>query len=404
MAPEQGGPNVGPHFAMSSSPSKTIVIVGGGLAGLTAARHLHRAGIGFQLLEARDRLGGRILSVGATGEPSGDGFDLGPSWFWPGMQPAMGDLVRHLGLHAFEQSSDGDVIFQRISGEAPQRYRGMRQEPKSMRLVGGTGAIISALADSLPPQSIRMNARVAHVSLDGHEVVVRYVDAGGSSHKQRASHVLFALPPRLIEATVLFSPSLDVQTSDRWRRTPTWMAPQAKFFALYDRPFWRDTGLSGTAQSMVGPLIEIHDATTASGRAALFGFVGVPAGERAAVGRKAIIAASVQQLAQMFGPQAASPRATLFKDWAEDPLTATADDRQAGGHPSPDRRPWVSLKWQDYISLAGSETSLSEPGYLAGAVEAATRTANEIISRLNRSESAALFAHFEEFEHRDRKP
>ncbi|MBK5567890.1 FAD-dependent oxidoreductase [Ensifer sp. SSB1] len=371
---------------MSSSPSHPILIVGGGLAGLTAAHHLHEAGIGFQLLEARDRFGGRILSVGTTGEPSGDGFDLGPSWFWPGMQPAMGDLVHRLGLHAFEQNNDGDLIVQRNSHEAPQRYRGMRQEPQSMRLVGGTGAIISALAERLPPRSVLLNARVTHVSLDGHEVVVQFVDAEGSSHKLRASHVLFALPPRLLEANVLFSPALDFTTSERWRRTPTWMAPHAKFFAVYDRPFWRDAGLSGSAQSMVGPLVEIHDATTASGRAALFGFVGVPALERAAIGRDAIVAASVQQLARMFGPRAASPRATLFKDWAEDPLTATADDRHAAGHPNPDRRPWVSGKWREYISLAGSETSLREPGYLAGAVEAAARTANSIISRLTGSE------------------
>ncbi|MDK1493029.1 FAD-dependent oxidoreductase [Sinorhizobium sp. 7-81] len=365
---------------------QSILIVGGGLAGLTAARLLYRAGIGFKLLEARQRLGGRILSVDATGEPSGDGFDLGPSWFWPGMQPAMGDLVDHLGLHSFEQNSEGDVIFQRMSQEHPQRYRGMRQEPRSMRLVGGTGAIISQLAEGLPVGSIELGAQVTHVSLDGESVVVQYLDASGLAERVRASHVLFALPPRLLEAKVLFSPALDFATLERWRRTPTWMAPHAKFFALYDRPFWRDAGLSGTAQSMVGPLVEIHDATTASSRAALFGFVGVPAAERAAAGRDAIVAASVQQLARMFGPEAASPRATLFKDWADDPLTATADDRQAGGHPTPDPRPWVNGKWRDYISLAGSETSISEPGYLAGAVEAASRITNELITRLSQSE------------------
>ncbi|APG87157.1 flavin monoamine oxidase family protein [Sinorhizobium americanum] len=370
--------------------SQSILIVGGGLAGLTAARLLHRAGIGFKLLEARDRLGGRILSVDGTGKPSGDGFDLGPSWFWPGMQPAMGDLVHQLGLHHFEQNSDGDVIFQRMAREAPQRYRGMRQEPQSMRLVGGTGAIISALAESLPAESIELGAQVTHVSLDGEGVVVQYLDATGSAQRERASHVLFAMPPRLIEAKILFSPALDFATLERWQRTPTWMAPHAKFFALYDRPFWREAGLSGTAQSMVGPLVEIHDATTASGRAALFGFVGVPAAERAAAGRDAIVAASVQQLAQMFGPEAASPRATLFKDWADDPLTATSDDRQAGGHPSADPRPWINGKWRDYISLAGSETSISEPGYLAGAVEAATRTASELIGRLRKSEGQAF--------------
>ena len=65
-----------------------------------------------------------------------------------------------------------------------------------------------------------------------------------------------------------------------WQETATWMAPPAKFFAVYDRPFWRKAGLSGTAQSFVGPLGEIHDATTASGKAALFGFPSIGADAR----------------------------------------------------------------------------------------------------------------------------
>src|SRR3546814_4770509 len=105
-----------------------VVIIGGGLAGLTAARRLHRAGIDFQLLEARSRLGGRILSAGAAGEAAADGFDLGPSWFWPAMQPRMAVLIEELGLRNFPQHSDGDAVFQRTPREAPPRYRGMRQE------------------------------------------------------------------------------------------------------------------------------------------------------------------------------------------------------------------------------------------------------------------------------------
>lgn len=56
-----------------------VTIIGGGLAGLQAARLLHEAGIGFRIFEARDRLGGRILSTDASGRPTEDGFDLGPS-------------------------------------------------------------------------------------------------------------------------------------------------------------------------------------------------------------------------------------------------------------------------------------------------------------------------------------
>jgi monoamine oxidase len=66
------------------------------------------------------------------------------------------------------------------------------------------------------------------------------------------------------------------------------MAAQAKFFALYDSAFWVEDGLSGTAQRMVGPMVEIHDARTQSGSAALFGFLGVGPGERQAMGAEAL--------------------------------------------------------------------------------------------------------------------
>jgi monoamine oxidase len=358
-----------------------VLIVGGGLAGLTAARLLHKAGMCFQVLEGRRRLGGRILSLDAAGAQSDDGFDLGPSWFWPVAQPALATLVQDLGLAAFPQYSDGDMIFQGAPPEAPRRYRGMRQEPQSMRLAGGSAAIVSALAAGLPNGSVQLGATVTNVAVSGQELDVGYMEANGAPRRVKASHVIFALPPRLLEATVSFSPALDAETARLWRDTPTWMAPHAKFFAIYDRPFWRDTGLSGSAQSMVGPLVEVHDATTASGQAALFGFVGVPAEQRAAAGRERITGACVRQLMLLFGRRAGELRGTLYKDWAADPLTATAGDRQGGVHPNSRQGPWVGGEWRDRISLAGSEASHSEPGYLAGAVAAAGRAVAEVMRR-----------------------
>src|SRR3546814_14962717 len=114
-----------------------VAIVGGGLAGLVAARSLHQAGTEFILLEARERLGGRILSAGTDGEPSDDGFDLGPSWFWPDMQPGLAALVRELGLALFTQPDDGDILFELARGQAPQRYKPTLAQPASMPLAGG---------------------------------------------------------------------------------------------------------------------------------------------------------------------------------------------------------------------------------------------------------------------------
>ena len=92
-------------------------------------------------------------------------------------------------------------------------------------------------------------------------------------------------------------------------------AAHAKVVAVYDRPFWREKGLSGDGMSSVGPLGEIHDASPGSGaQGALFGFASWPARERAAPGLD-FGQAAVKQLSAMFGPQAASPRRVFVKDW-----------------------------------------------------------------------------------------
>src|SRR5215470_8780579 len=53
-----------------------VVIVGGGAAGIAAARRLHDAGVDCLLLEARSRLGGRAFTVRAGPFP----IDLGCGW------------------------------------------------------------------------------------------------------------------------------------------------------------------------------------------------------------------------------------------------------------------------------------------------------------------------------------
>lgn len=359
----------------------TVAIIGGGLAGLYAARLLHAAGMDYRLLEARDRLGGRILSADASG-PSADGFDLGPSWFWPDMQPELDALVRELKLAAFPQFTAGDMLFERMAGEAPQRYTQPPNETVSMRIAGGTGALIAALAAALPAASILAGARATRIALVSGGVNIEYTDGDGASHALEAKQVIAALPPRLLEASVAFVPPPSPAITRLWQDTPTWMAPHAKFFALYDRPFWRDDHLSGMAQSLVGPLGEIHDATTFSGRAALFGFVGADAGQRQAAGEALVKKACLAQLVRLFGEKAGHPTALLFKDWAGDAFAATVADRAASGHPVPGADAWVDGPWQQLLSLGGSETADREPGYLAGALHAAKRAVDGVMARL----------------------
>jgi len=346
----------------------TVAIIGAGLAGLNAARLLHRAGVDFHLFEARDRVGGRILTLDELGALAEDGFDLGPSWFWPQMHPVMGKLVDELDLPFFQQHSTGDMVFERTSRESPQRVPGFAQEPRSMRLAGGTAALVRALMRDLPLDRLHFSTPVSALRLMGEGVEVI-----ASDRTVTARHVIAALPPRLFAQKVSLHPAPVSRDLIHWQATATWMSPHAKVFALYDRPFWRDAGLSGMAQSMVGPLVEIHDATTASGKAALFGFVGVPAANRAALGDEALIHAAIQQLTRLLGPEAGSPAATLIKDWAQDQWTATNADAASSAHPAPQAGEWVTGQWRGRLLMAGSEASPSDPGYLAGAIEASQK-------------------------------
>lgn len=187
----------------------SVAIIGGGLAGLYAARRIHALGIGFQLFEARDRLGGRILSANDMGQSSNDSFDLGPSWFWPEMQRGMAALVEELGLATFPQHSDGDVVVEKSSREEPRRYQGIPQEPPSMRVAGGTGALITALSDALPLEVLRLGMRVSHATLTSSDVLLTIVAPGGSAQEVAAEQVIFALPPGLLASSVAFTPDIE---------------------------------------------------------------------------------------------------------------------------------------------------------------------------------------------------
>ena len=76
-----------------------FIIIGGGLSGLYTEAYLEKTGHNYLLLEARNRLGGRMLSSAssAANSPS-DQFDLGPSWFWPSMNHRVMRLVDDLAL------------------------------------------------------------------------------------------------------------------------------------------------------------------------------------------------------------------------------------------------------------------------------------------------------------------
>ncbi|WP_085726688.1 FAD-dependent oxidoreductase [Pseudomonas sp. R37(2017)] len=358
-----------------------IAIIGAGLSGLFAAYALQKKGItDYVILEARDVPGGRILSVPPfpelrSGQPgTANRFDLGPSWFWPGYQRQLDQLIEELGLCRFAQHETGETVIERSRDTPAVRARGYGNSPPSMRLMGGMGALIDALSDHLDSKRVLTGQVVRNVRRTAHNVEVDSTDAAGQLTTWSVEQVFLAMPPRLAQATLDFSPALPSQLSRSWQATATWMAPHAKYFAIFDTPFWREQGLSGEGRSSVGPLMEIHDASIPQGSAALFGFIGVPATLRKTLPDSELRALCRAQLVRMFGPQAGTAKAEFLKDWAAEPFTTIdADLTGASQHAVAPAATADNGPWRGCLVGIGSEWSLQFPGYVAGAIDAVSR-------------------------------
>ncbi|WWC61556.1 uncharacterized protein I303_104140 [Kwoniella dejecticola CBS 10117] len=317
-----------------------------------------------------------------------DTFDLGAAWIWPSMQPELARLTVDLGISTFDQYETGDVMVESSALEAPRRIQQhMSGDNGWVRIVNGMGSLVSACSSQLDKSKIKLNEVVKEISYIGRDksfgssdlILISTENRNGQRRIHRAKTVILALPPRLVADSIKFDPPLPETTMHEYKATPTWMANAAKYLAVYEKPFWREQGLSGDVFSRVGPMAEIHDATSHDGSAALVGFLatkrqpGVP-------NQPELMNACREQLGRIFGKDALKTEGEVIKDWSTEVFTATPDDRvQSRGHAtsSPPISP-VDGVWAGQLVGVSSEWSPVHPGFIAGAVDAANRGYQEI--------------------------
>lgn len=126
-----------------------IVVVGAGLAGLSAATTLVQAGLDVIVLEARDRVGGRTLTERFT---DGTVIDLGGQWAGPAHTALLG-LADDLGSDTFPTYDEGDRLD--VHGGTAHRYTGPHpdSDPVVVTDLRAAYAALDGLAGSIDLQT-----------------------------------------------------------------------------------------------------------------------------------------------------------------------------------------------------------------------------------------------------------
>ena len=339
-----------------------VVVIGAGIAGLSAASALVDRGRSVVLLEARDRVGGRLHSL-----PVEDGVvEAGATWFWDN-EPLVRSLADRLGLLTYPQHLAGDALWE---GPAVHRLEGNPIDAPAERLGAGAQQLAIGLAETLPTGGLWLRSPVTgiHVTDGG-------VQVSAGRRAVTAGQAILAVPPALVVEQITFTPELPAPRRALAARTPVWMGEMVKAVARYREPFWRTEGLSGSAISHAGPFRELHDHCGPGGiPAAVFGFA--PAATLAGAGDDRVATLFTDQLVRLFGHRGREVSSVHVVDWSREPCT---QPRRAGARSSATfGAPEYQRPVHDRVHWASTETATAYAGHVEGAIRAGLAAARAV--------------------------
>jgi monoamine oxidase len=243
------------------------------------------------------------------------------------------------------------------------------------RFVGGSQLVSTRVAKALGKR-VALNAPARRIVQSSSGVRV-YSDRGQVFHGKQ---VIVAMAPTLA-GRIRYQPALPALRDQLTQRAPN--GSVIKCEAVYDKPFWRDDGLTGQAVSDASPVRITFDNTPPDGSpGVLLGFIEGSAareyGRKPASQRRTAV---LNNFATYFGEKALKPTAYYEKNWSNEQWTRGCYTSYLPPGALLDfgtalREPAGRIHW------AGTETATIWAGYMDGAVRSGQRAAKEALGAL----------------------
>ena len=346
-----------------------IVIIGAGLSGLLLGYRLKLAGVPFKIIEARDRIGGRIHTLMTANTTP---VEMGATWFGD-KHTHLKQLLRELGIPYFEQYMEGTSFFQPFS-TTPASAIPIPSQPPSYRISGGTSSLINALATEIGNDAIELNEQVNRIEFLENTATVYTNDKSFE-----ASKIILAIPPKLWGNTLDFSPSLPNELKDIAATTHTWMEDSIKVAITFDQPFWRQHKQSGTLFSNTGPITELYDhCNYEENKYALCGFINSGFKRLMFEERKQLV---LEQLNNVFGDIINSYTDYNEQIWSLEENTFCENVSPLFPHQNNGNPIFQTTYFNDRLLISSAEVAPIHPGYMEGAVVSAILVTEKIINK-----------------------
>mgnify|MGYP006079629179 FL=1 len=347
--------------------SSKVIIVGAGVSGLILGYRLKQAGISFKILEARDRIGGRIHTIKSAEDTA---VEMGATWF-NDQHTQLKQLLKELDINYFEQYMEGTAFYQPVSTTPAKRVTLPPQAP-SYRIVGGSSALIQTLANYIGSENILLNETLKQIDLSKPIVTLK------TEKVFTASKVVLALPPKLWVNNIKFMPALETNLKDIAQHTHTWMEESIKVALTYKQPFWRLNKQSGALFSNIGPVMEFYDHCDFNElRYALCGFINPNLGKLAYKDRKELI---INQIVSVYGNEAADLIDYSETLWDRENETYIKNESPLGPHQNNGHPSFRKSYYNNRLFISSSEAAAQYPGYMEGAVISAKDVFDHILA------------------------